>query len=307
MRIMLKLWFAFLVAGVSFAAEQALDKFEISLSQSSYKVGDKHVYELKRVYGGNSVHNAQLKNQGSLELGFFIKNGSIYFVRSGEVTVPSLKVFSGEIEIGTTDPLIVKVDSSQKNNEPNTENNENIQEKPPEPIGPKSIGLPYSVLIVFVFFTAIFIFVIGYYFYNKFIKNKKQTAVPTARAPTPYEVVNQILNSLEQELEKQSKHDWKKFYFKVSDSLKAYMSDELDCDARESTTSEMFMLLESEKLVTPLDAECLKLLKETFQVLDLVKFTKYEPDISETKSILDNSKKIVKKIMEQKQGVKHAL
>lgn len=101
-----------------------------------------------------------------------------------------------------------------------------------------------------------------------------------------YRKLDNISNNKELLLVERSKE----FYTQLTDVLREFITERLNFNAMEMTSSEII-----ESLLKTKDADSIKELKEMLQLADLVKFSKYEPYQGES----SNSMKIVKDFIEK--------
>jgi hypothetical protein len=83
---------------------------------------------------------------------------------------------------------------------------------------------------------------------------------------------------------------FKAHYFGISEILKHYFGARYRFEAAESTTEELLHHLDRESGVA---ASVLETLKGSFEKLDRVKFTDYEPALDEGTELLEHAKKVV--------------
>jgi hypothetical protein len=164
-------------------------------------------------------------------------------------------------------------------------------EKPPEWLPPVAMEFPAAqaaFLGVFIAIVLAALFTWAYRFWKK-----RKPASPGIKEPalTPHEMALKRFQQLQKEQLPQ-KGRFKPHYFGVSEILKEFFERVFGFQALESTTGE---LLEALRL-KPLSSYQLRKIEELFQVLDLVKFTDYQPQTLEADQVLSVAREIVHEI-----------
>lgn len=124
-------------------------------------------------------------------------------------------------------------------------------------------------------------------------RNRRRREAPAARLEEPLEPEHVLaLRALE---DLRSKKYWesgqfKPHYFGVSEIIKVYVGRRYDCEAAESTTQELFDLVERQGM----QEQQVRQLKDLFEHLDLIKFADQVPSQDQAQKIIDRAVEIVK-------------
>jgi hypothetical protein len=205
-------------------------------------------------------------------------------VKAGRLTIPSLGIVDGSGKfIARTNPLPLDVQSAIPKDDPKPK-----EAEPPLP--PAALGFPMWTLVV-MGLVVLAIFAAGVYgIYRWSQKRRLQAEKLPKEPPKPEdEIALSSLDKLEaRELLKSGK--FKEHYFGISEILKHYLGSRYRFEAAESTTQELMSQLERQSYVPN---DLLEMLKDMFEKLDRVKFTDYQPGVSEGVELIAHSRKIV--------------
>ncbi|MBI2712779.1 MAG: hypothetical protein HYX41_08005 [Bdellovibrio sp.] len=218
-------------------------------------------------------------------------------MKEGSLTLPALAIQDKEGKaIGRTRPFSLKVLTSIQPDDPKPK-----EPAPAEP--PVSLSFPIWVVILITLLGVGLFVGLGFLLY-RYWKNRPKPVV----VETPVRVLPEDEEALSELLKIENagwieKGQFKTYYFRVSETMKNYIGRRYRCDALESTTREMLLLLEHKK---GLDDLLLDELEKNFEALDLVKFTDFVPSDSESKDLLDWARKFVLKTRKPKVDVSTA-
>jgi hypothetical protein len=213
-------------------------------------------------------------------------------LKEGQLTLPSLLVqdSSGK-SIARTRPFNVQVSTAIRPDDPKPK-----EAAPAEP--PVGLRFPWWVVAFFGVIGASILGTALYFAYRYWLKYRKEASKPL---PVPILAEDEeALNALGEveRLDLIRKSEFKMYYFRISEILKAYIGRRYRCDAPECTSSEMLTILESKN---SLDDVKLDELEQNFNLLDRVKFTDFIPQSRECVELLAWAKNFVLQTRRPKQ------
>jgi hypothetical protein len=205
-------------------------------------------------------------------------------VKPGTLTLPSLalKDATGKI-VARTNSITIEVQSAIKSDDPKPE--EAVDIRPPV-----ALQFPWWVLVV-AGLALIGLGVVSYHFMRKYLAGRKPKAPPEPQAPpkTEDEIALEALALLDRHGYAR-RGEFKKYYFGVSETLKAYVGARFGFDAPESTSREMIAHLEEGKIVGD---QWIDRLETMFERLDRVKFTDHVPEGDEPARLIEDARQFV--------------
>lgn len=289
----LSAFFKFVVAFAAVNAVAELPIRELHLSDRGggpLRVGDTVSYEIR---GGDEVQEAQWQidpGQGGLKKGILFRPGRLITpLVAGRFQAPSLTVIdSTGNPVARTGPIELQVES-------NLSSNEQASGEPPKPepaIGP--IGLPVPAWVQSAIGTGILLgFLLLLFWIIRLIRRRAARAIRSMLPKKPYDLAS--LDKLDELLKKGwiEKKKFKPFYFGISETLKFYLGERFDFDARESTSSELFSMLRARVGNPDITDALVDRIEKLFDRLDPVKFADVIPEDGEARSVHREAKDIV--------------
>jgi len=258
------------------------------------KVGDKLKFEVNDLkYDENTFYEVELpKGSSSLaKLGWNIYVPGNTEAESGfrfnaiaigkvETGLPSflIKNSQGEL-IGRTEAFPVIVHSAIDPNDPNAR-----QTVPPRPT--EELNLPIAMMLILGVLACfvIALIIVGLVIWSR-KRRKIGNASPLEPIIPPKQKAFRALNELSRKDLSKSK-EFKSLYFGVSEILKKYLDENYGLPVEESTTSEMFKMLEA----VPFELAKRDELIQIFRELDEVKFTDIFPEQENSDSLINRTK-----------------
>lgn len=216
------------------------------------------------------------------------KEGQVEVVplRPGKQTLPSLFFHQeGKAEaLGATQPLEIQVESSIAQDDPRPQQPEGV-------LPPVSVSFPVSFLVGVLIVLMSLAFGLGWFFLALWKKRHKSfLAPPTSETQglpllSPHEEALQDLQALADSpwLEQ---GEWKRFYFRMSDILKRYVSRRYEVDGLESTTRELLELLSKPLGHEEQGRHFFSEIAQCFEEMDWVKFTDRLPEKRDAQFLL---------------------
>lgn len=165
--------------------------------------------------------------------------------------------------------------------------------KPFKPImGIRAASIPMSTILTY---AAIGLLLIGavlfgiWYFIKKQREKNKNKSVKTSEIILlPHEKAIQNLTKIESKKLWQAGQE-KLYYTEVTDSLRLYLEEQFSIDCFEKTTSEIIQQVKKQKILNPYR----QVLRDLFQLADLVKFAKGKPTENEHLQTMEQAKEFV--------------
>jgi hypothetical protein len=197
----------------------------------------------------------------------------------GDFTTPPLTITvsdeSGQLSYVSTEPIPVSISSVL------VEGDTELRDIKPQAALPYVNYLPWIVgFVLLVLLTAG-----GIFWYRR---RKAQLALAAVDNRLPHEVALDELDRVEQ-LELPKSERFKEHYTLVSDCIRIYMEKTYHFPVLERTTGEIRANLKRTDVSSEVAKEFISLLDES----DLVKFSKFRPDVQSAQLILQNSRQIV--------------
>lgn len=204
-------------------------------------------------------------------------------LKPGPLILPPLLLKDkGGKGVAQTKPFEIQVASAISDKDPRPD-----QIESPEP--PVSLQFPGWILMILILFAAGLLAGMGYGIYQ-FIHRKKKEPIALSPVIRPADEI--ALEQLEQ-LQKLGfidRGEFKKYYFSISEILKAYLGARYRFDALESTTYEI--MIELERKVASSD-RVLNQVEGLFKNLDRVKFTDHYPEVGEPSAVFTGVKELI--------------
>ncbi len=294
----------FLIITISFLAFAREPNITLSLSKNKCSIGDKVYVDLKVVTDKGAkvdftlntlkdekiVLNGFKKGVKDLPEGMSLKTFSFYIqpFKLG-------KVKAGEIVVEVNDKRFVKTIPELEVVSILPKNKKDIN--PLKPQG--EIKPDYSYLKrMFLYALVVFLILLALFFllrklYRKFKGiEKKEKEKPVVLDPPCIEVKNMLSKLLSSTLLKEGRV--KEFFVELSEIAKRFLGRVFEFDYDSKTSEEVMFLLKGK---VNMDEE--SLIKDFFNVSDLVKFAKYIPEQSEINSTVNTLYQLVDKICER--------
>ncbi len=205
-------------------------------------------------------------------------------LKEGQLALPSLVIKNSDGQaVARTNPLQVEVVSAISSQDTKPQQPEDIE----PPVG---LQFPWKTVLLWGIALLLVLCLAGYAFYRwqKYKKPKVFTPVPEVKRSED-ETALLHLDELEK-LDYLSRHEYKKYYFRLSEILKAYIGGRYRFDALESTTHEIIAELENKKKIND---TWLDRIEKVFDKLDRVKFTDHIPIGEEGRELIREAREFV--------------
>jgi large-conductance mechanosensitive channel len=156
----------------------------------------------------------------------------------------------------------------------------------------RSAKMPTSVLIMYIVGAIIIALIIGFliWFLIKTLRDKN--AKPNSKIPeiilTPYERARLSLTEIESQKLWQHGEE-KRYHTDLSDTIRTYLENQFNIDCFEKTSSEIIKSIRKIKALK----DCIPMIKEVFELSDMVKFAKSHPTSEEHELSLEKTKSII--------------
>lgn len=245
------------------------------------RVGDTVSYALEPATAAEARWGIDPKRSG-LKLGFLFRPGRLFTpLAAGELSLPALPILDEKGEtVARTKPIAIRIES----NFTGKERNSGQPPKAEPAIGP--LGLPFPVWIQSaIAFALLGLVLVGAYFLVRYLRRKAAAALRKILPKKPYDVA--ALERMDSLLKREpsTRAEFKALYFGISETLKAYLGDRFEFDARESTTSELLGLLREHKGTPGLGDPVIRRVVDLFELLDPVKFADVVPSLEGAKAV----------------------
>lgn len=157
----------------------------------------------------------------------------------------------------------------------------------------KQVDMPRNWLVYFFFGIVVLIVFVSSLYFIKQYSSSEESSIPKKPERLPHETAYQRLANVKK-MKLVEKSQMKEYYSKISQIIKAYISERYEINALESTSYE---LMRNPKIQS-LSKEVREMLREILQTSDFVKFAKYEPDKAEASELVKLARRFIDKTKE---------